>query len=92
MMLATRGIPSRIGLEAQREAILGFEAQSAAAFRLLRLGAGITKSADQIVPPIPPADIAPAPVAAAPKRRHAAKKVHKKSAPVGQRSKRAKGR
>ena len=29
---------------------LGLEAQSAAAFRLLRLGAGITKSADQIVP------------------------------------------
>ena len=73
---------------------LGLEAQSAAAFRLLRLGAGITKCADQIVPefPIPPADIAPAPVAAAPKRRHAAKKVHKKSAPVGQRSKRAKRR
>ena len=74
---------------------LGLEAQSAAAFRLLRLGAGITKSADQIVPesPIPPpADIAPAPLAAVPKRRHAAKKVHKKSAPVGQRSKRAKRR
>jgi len=71
---------------------LGLEAQSAAVFRLLRLGAGITKSADQIVPesPIPPADIAPATVAAAPKRRHAAKKVHKKSAQVGKRSKRAK--
>ena len=71
---------------------LGLEAQSAAAFRLLRLGAGITKSADQIVPesPIPPADIAP--VAAAPKRRYTAKKVHRKSAPVGQRSKRAKRR
>ena len=73
---------------------LGLEAQSAAAFRLLRLGAGITQSADQIVPesPIPPADIAPAPVAAVPKWRHATKKVHKKSAPVGQRSKRAKRR
>ena len=73
---------------------LGLEAQSAAAFRLLRLGAGITKSADQIVPesPIPPADIAPAPVAAAPKRRHAAKKVHKKSAPAGQRTKPTKRR
>ena len=73
---------------------LGLEAQSAAAFRLLRLGAGITKSTDQIVPesPIPPADIAPAPVAAAPKRRHAAKKVNKKSAPVGQRTKPAKRR
>jgi len=59
---------------------LGLEAQSAAAFRLLRLGAGITKSADQIVPesPIPPADIAPAPVAAAPKRRYTAKKVHRR--------------
>ena len=32
---------------------LGLEAQSAAAFRLLRLGAGITKSADQIVPSPP---------------------------------------
>ena len=73
---------------------LGLEAQSAAAFRLLRLGAGITKSADQIVPesPIPPADIASAPVAAAPKRRHAAKKVNKKSAQVGQRTKPAKRR
>ena len=71
---------------------LGLEAQSAAAFRLLRLGAGIPKSADQIVPasPIPPADIAPAPVAAA--GRYTAKKVHRKSAPVGQRSKRAKRR
>jgi hypothetical protein len=74
---------------------LGLEAQSAAAFRLLRLGAGITrvtKAADEIVPerPVPPADIAPATVAAAPKRRHAAKKVHKKSAPVRKRSKRAK--
>ena len=73
---------------------LGLEAQGAAAFRLLRLGAGITKTADEIASetPIPPAYIAPAPVAAAPKRRHAAKKVHKKSAPVGQRSKRAKRR
>ena len=71
---------------------LGLEAQSAAAFRLLRLGAGITKSADQSSPSPPPADIAPAPVAAAPKRHQAAKKIHKKSAPVGQRSKRAKRR
>ena len=71
---------------------LGLEAQSAAAFRLLRLSAGITKSADQSFPSPPPADIAPAPVAAAPKRHQAAKKIHKKSAPVGQRSKRAKRR
>jgi hypothetical protein len=70
---------------------LGFEAQSAAAFRLLRLGAGITKAADEIVPhATTPADIAPTPVAAAPKRRHAAKRIHKKSAPIGKRSKRAK--
>jgi hypothetical protein len=75
---------------------LGLEAQSAAVFRLLRFGAGITKTADETVPEalIPPADIAPAPAAdiapAAPKRRHAAKKIHKKSAPVGKRSKRAK--
>jgi hypothetical protein len=69
---------------------LGFEAQSAATFRLLRLGAGRTKAAEEIVPEVsvPPADIAPAPVATAPKRRHAAKKIHKTSAPVGKRSKR----
>ena len=71
---------------------LGSQAQSAAAFRLLRLGAGITKTADETVPKalVPPAVIAPAPVAAAPKRRHAAKKIHKKSAPIAKRSKRAK--
>ena len=35
---------------------LGFEAQNAAAFRLLRLGRGITKmAADEIVPEVPPA-------------------------------------
>ena len=71
---------------------LGFEAQNAA-FRLLRLGAGITKIADDIVPeaPIPPADIAPAPVVAtAPKRRHATKKIHKKSAPARKPRKQAK--
>jgi hypothetical protein len=70
---------------------LGFEAQSAAAFRLLRLGGGITKAADEIVPKatVPPADIATAPTGA-PKRRHGAKKFHKKSAPVGKRGKRAK--
>ena len=72
---------------------LGFEAQNAAAFRLLRLGRGITQnSREEIVPEAtaPPADTAPAPVSAAPKRRHAAKKIHKKSAPVRKRSKRAK--
>jgi len=72
---------------------LGFEAQSAATFRLLRLGAGIGKATGEIVPEtsIPPADITPAPgVATAPKSRHATKKMHKKSAAVGKRSKRTK--
>jgi hypothetical protein len=74
---------------------LGFEAQNAAAFRLLRLGGGITKTAaDEIVPEalVPPAAPAPAPapVAAAPKTRHAAKKIHKKSASVRKRGKRVK--
>ena len=77
---------------------LGFEAQNAAAVQLLRLAGGIPKTgADEIVP-VPPADTAPAQVwvaretrhAAAPKTRHAAKKIHKKSAPVGNRGKRAK--
>ena len=72
---------------------LGFEAQNAAAFRLLRLGGGITKTAaDEVVPEaiVPRAGTAPAPVAAAPKTRHAAKKIHKKSAPVRKRGKRVK--
>ena len=76
---------------------LGFEAQNAAAFRLLRLGGGITKTAaDEIVPEAlvpraaPAPAPAPAPVAAAPKTRHAAKKIHKKSASVRKRGKRVK--
>ena len=71
---------------------LGWQAQSAGAFRLLRLGAGITSAADKTAGerPIPPARIAEALVAASPKQRHAAKKVHKKSALVGKRGKRAK--
>jgi hypothetical protein len=69
---------------------LGFEAQSSAAFRLLRMGAGIVKATDEIVPQpaVPFADLAPVP--AAPKRRHAAKKIHRKSAPLSKRGKRAK--
>jgi hypothetical protein len=69
------------------------EAQNAAAFRLLRLGRGITKTAaNEIVPEniAPPADITPASIAVAPKRRHVAKKIHKKSAAVRKRGKRAK--
>ena len=70
---------------------LGFEAQNAAAFRLLRLGGGITKTAaDEIVPEAIVPRAAPAPVAAAPKTRHAAKKIHKKSASVRKRGKRVK--
>ena len=72
---------------------LGLEAQNAAGFRLLRLAGGITKTAaDEIVPEAiaPPADTGPAPVAVAPKRRHAATHVHKKSTPVKKRDKRAK--
>ena len=73
---------------------LGFEAQNAAAFRLLRLGRGITKmAADEIVvPEVPPIDAAQVPLAVAPKRRHAAKKIHRKSAAVRKRGKRAKRR
>jgi len=71
---------------------LGLEAQSAAAFRLLRLGAGVVKTPVEIVPEAPLPAVASALVAAAPKRRPAAKKIHRKSAPVGKRSKRAKRR
>jgi hypothetical protein len=68
---------------------LGFEAQNAAAVHLLRLAGGPKTGADEIVP-VPPADTAPSQVAVAPKARHAAKKIHKKSAPVRNRGKRAK--
>ena len=72
---------------------LGFEAQNAAAFRLLRLAGGITKpAADEIVPEgiVPSSDTPPPSVAAAPKRRHAVTNVHKKSASVRKRGKRSK--
>jgi hypothetical protein len=71
---------------------LGFEAQTAAAFRLMRLGQGITQKTAEIVPEVvpPPADTAPAPTMAARKTRHAARKVHKKTATIGKRSKRVK--
>jgi hypothetical protein len=75
---------------------LGFEAQNAAAFRLLRLAGGVSKrAADEIIPGeiipkaiVSPIDVAPEPVRVAPKRRHAAKKIHKKSAAVRKRRKR----
>ena len=62
---------------------LGFEAQKAA-FRLLGLGGRPTKTTtDKIFAEaiVPRADTAPASVAVAPKTRHAAKKIYKKSAP-----------
>jgi hypothetical protein len=68
---------------------LGFEAQNAAAVQLLRLAGGPKTGADEILP-APPVDRAPSQVAVAPKTRHAAKKIHKKSAPVRKRGKRAK--
>jgi hypothetical protein len=75
---------------------LGFEAQNAAAVQLLRLAGGIPKTPRRS--PVPPADTAPSQVAvapktrqaAAPKTRQAAKKIHKKSAAVRKRGKRAK--
>jgi hypothetical protein len=76
-----------------KAARLGFEAQNAAAFHLLKLGLGITKTAaNEIVfeAIVPPADTIPAPMAVVPKSRHAAKKIHKKSAAVRKRGKRAK--
>jgi hypothetical protein len=72
---------------------LGFEAQNAAAFRLLRLAGGITKpAADEIVPEavVPTSVTPPASVAAAPKRRYALTNVHKKSASVRKPEKRVK--
>ena len=70
---------------------LGFEAQNAAAFRLMRLAGGINKRATQEIIPeaiVSPIDVAPEPVRVAPKRRHAAKKIHKKSAAVRKRRRR----
>jgi hypothetical protein len=56
---------------------IGFEAQNAAAFRLMRLAGGFTNI-----------DVAPEPVRVAPKSRHAATKIHKKSVAVRKRRKR----
>jgi hypothetical protein len=73
---------------------LGFEAQNAAALRLLRLAAGVSKAdANEINPEqiIPPREAPPATTPIASKtRRHARKNVEKKSAPVRKRGKRAK--
>jgi hypothetical protein len=69
---------------------LGLEAQNAAALGLLRFGQGIMQSAANEIVPKPmaaPADVAPAPLTAARKTRHAAKKIHKKSTAVRKRRK-----
>jgi hypothetical protein len=82
---------------------LGFEAQNAAALRLLRLAGGLSKAAaneinlEQIKPAMeaPPSTTPIAPKRrrhAAKKSRHAAKKIGKKSAPIRKRGKRAKRR
>jgi hypothetical protein len=64
-------------------------AQNAVAFRLLRLGGGITKTANEILPEVIVAAADTAPIAIVPKRRHAAKKIHKKSAAVRKQGQRA---
>ena len=69
---------------------LGLEAQNAAAFRLMRLVGDAGKAASDIPEEIAIPVDSPAAIAVAPKRRPAAKKSHKKSAPVRKRGKRAK--
>jgi hypothetical protein len=63
---------------------LGFEAQNAAAFRLLRAAAGVSKAMpDEIIREELALIPDESPVAIAPKRRPVASKMaHKKSAPV----------
>jgi hypothetical protein len=69
---------------------LGLEAQTAAAFRLMRwvgdAGQATSDIPEEIALPVEPL----AAIAVAPKRRPAAKRSHKKSAPVRKRGKRAK--
>jgi hypothetical protein len=61
---------------------LGLEAQNAAAFRLLRLAVGASKRRRTPLAIVPPASDAPTEITIAPKKRLAAKKIHKKSAGV----------
>ena len=73
---------------------LGFEAQHAAAFRLLRLATGTSGAtgAGEIIPEQVSllAEKSPAAITTAPKGHHATKKVHKKSATARRRGKRTK--
>ena len=75
---------------------LGFEAQNAAALRLLRLAGGFSKAAANEInleQRNPAMEAPPSTTPIAPKRRrHAAKKIGKKSAPIRKRGKRAKRR
>jgi hypothetical protein len=71
---------------------LGFEAQNAAAFRLLRWGTRPETAAGEIIPhAVALLEEAPALAVAAQKRRPAAK-TSKKSAPAKRQRKRSKGR
>jgi hypothetical protein len=70
---------------------LGFEAQNAAAFRLMRLVGGASKTAAEEIVPLPPEPVREK--TAARKRRHAASKIiHKKSKAVKKRGKSTKAR
>ena len=68
---------------------LGLEAQNAAAFRLMRLAGGASKTAPDSPEEIALPEDPPAAIAIAPKRRYAVEKIHKKSAPVRKRGNRA---
>jgi hypothetical protein len=71
---------------------LGFEAQNAAVFRLMRLGTRPETAAGEIIPhAVVLPEEAPSPAVAAPKKRPAAK-TSKKSAPAKRQRKRSKGR
>ena len=85
---------ARLGLEAQNAAafrLLRFAGgiTKSAADEIVPEAIATKTAADEIVPEAiaPPADTGPAPVAVAPKRRHAATRVHEKSTPVKKRAK-----
>ena len=76
---------------ANNSARLAFEAQNAAALSLLRLVSGTKRTLDLVIPhtmALPP-EATPAPVKTAPTRRLTASRVHKKSAAIQKRMKRA---
>ena len=76
---------------ANNSARLAFEAQNAAALSLLRLVSGTKRTLDRVIPhtmALPP-EATPAPVKTAPTRRLTASRVHKKSAAIQKRMKRA---